>query len=188
MTSIESERAASARLRPGEPPSASLSEPRSWAPGAAERGAEARTMAVPLPHGRRLRVTTDRVRARPAVSPQLSLMLGQNALGLAAWGLLAPKGVNRFLGLDTSPQATQLVFGLRELATGLTLTSDPTRADALWARVAGDALDIAVLAPLTRADHPKRGNARFALGAVLAVTLLDIIAAVRMTGVKRVCD
>ena len=74
-----------------------------------------------------------------------------------------------------------------ELATGVTLASDPTRADALWARVAGDALDVAALAPLARADNPKRRNARLALGVVLAVTALDLIAAVRMTAVKRNC-
>jgi hypothetical protein len=101
------------------------------------------------------------------------------------WGLFAPKGVNRFLGLTCSPQTTQVLFGAREMATGVALFSDPTRASALWARVAGDAFDIAVLSKLTRRDNPKHGNARLALGVVLAVTALDLIAAVRMTNVKR---
>lgn len=138
-----------------------------------------------LPGGKSMTLSTDRVRAQPAISPQLSFVLGQNAIGLGLWGLMAPKGVNRFLGLQNSPQTTQLLFGAREMATGMALFSDPTRSSALWARVAGDAFDIAVLSKLNRPDNPKRGNARLALGVVLAVTALDLIAAVRMTNVKR---
>lgn len=138
-----------------------------------------------LPGGKTMTLSTDRVRAAPALSPQLSFALGQNAIGLGLWGLCAPKGVNRFLGLTNSPQTTQALFGARELATGMALFSDPTRASALWARVAGDAFDIAVLSRLIRRDNPKRGNARLALGVVLAVTALDLIAAIRLTNVHR---
>jgi len=176
-------RTRSAHGRPETP-----AEPRSWASTeAAAADAAAPTRVVNLPGGRRMRLTTDRVRAKPAVSPQLSFVLGQNAIGLGLWGLLAPQSVNSFVGLQTDPQVTRLLFGGRELATGVALASDPTRADALWARVAGDALDIVVLVPLTRRENPKSGNARLALGVVLAVTALDLIAAVRMTGVKRSC-
>ena len=138
-----------------------------------------------LPSGKTMTVATDRVRAQPAVTPQVSLLLGQNAIGLGLWGLFAPKGLNRFLGIDASPQATQALFGARELATGMALFSDPTKSSALWARVAGDAFDIAMLSRLNRPDNPKRGNVKLALGIVLAVTALDVIAAVRMTKVKR---
>ncbi|MDZ4375657.1 MAG: hypothetical protein U1C74_30110 [Phenylobacterium sp.] len=115
----------------------------------------------------------------------MSFALGQNAIGLGLWGLLAPKGVNRFLGLQCAPQTTQALFGAREMATGMALFSDPTRSGVLWARVAGDAFDIAVLSKLTRRNNPKHANARLALGVVLAVTALDLITAIRMTNVKR---
>lgn len=155
------------------------------APAAAQPAIPSPTRTFRLPSGKTMTLSTDRVRAAPAVSPQLSFVLGQNAIGLGLWGLLAPKGVNRFLGLQNSPQTTQLLFGAREMATGMALFSDPTRASALWARVAGDAFDIAVLSPLTRRGNLKHGNARLALGVVLAVTALDLIAAVRMSNVKR---
>lgn len=171
----------------GPPTGAVPPEPRSWATAQTAPTVAPRTLTLSLPGGRRMRLTTDRVRARPAVSPQLSFMLGQNAIGLGVWGFLFPRAVNRVLGLGTAPEATRLLFGARELATGFTLASDPTRSDMLWARVAGDALDVAALAPLVRNDNPKRHNARVALGLVLAVTALDLIAAVRMTGVKRNC-
>jgi hypothetical protein len=130
-------------------------------------------------------LSTDRVRAKPAITPQVSFVLGQNAIGLGLWGLLAPKGVNRFLGLQCTPQTTQVLFGAREMATGMALFSDPTRSSALWARVAGDAFDVAVLSTLTHRDNRKHRNARLAMGVVLAVTALDLVAAIRMTNVKR---
>lgn len=160
-------------------------EARSWA--AEGLGQALHAARMPLPRGGRAMLFADRVRAAPAVAPQVSFMLGQNAIGLGVWGLAAPASVNRFLGLQGSPEVTRLVFGAREMATGVALASNPTRADVLWARVAGDALDIAVLSRLTGRDNPKRGNARFALGVVLAVTALDIFAAVRMSTVKRNC-
>ena len=49
----------------------------------------------------------------------------------------------------------------------------------------GDAFDLAVLSKLTRRTNPKHGNARLALAVVLAVTALDVIAAVRMSNVRR---
>lgn len=147
--------------------------------------ASAPSVEFTTPSGGRMRLTTDRVRARPALTPQLSFMLGQNAIGLGVWGLLFPKAVNRFLGVQASPQVTQALFGAREMATGMSLFSNPTRSGVLWARVAGDVFDIAVLTWLNRPGNPKRGNARLALGVVLAVTALDAIAATRLSNVQR---
>jgi hypothetical protein len=41
---------------------------------------------------------------------------------------------------------------------------------------------------LTKPSNPKRGAARLALGVVLAITAVDVIAAVRMSAVKRNCE
>lgn len=167
-------------------PPEGFAEDRSWDPNRrASPDPAAPSKTFRLPGGKTMTIGTDRVRARSAVSPQVSFMLGQNAIGLGLWGLLAPKRVNRFLGLRNSPQATQMLFGAREMATGMALFSDPTRSGALWARVAGDVFDIAVLSALTGRRNPKRGNARMALGVVLAVTALDAVTAFRMTNVKR---
>lgn len=164
-------------------------ESRSWSPGARSGGAPsaAPTRTFRLPGGKQMTLSTDRVRAAPAITPQISMMLGQNALGLGVWGLLAPHSVNRFLGIRASASTTRAMFGARELATGMVLASDPTRSSALWARVAGDVFDILVLRRLTRPDNPKRSNARLAMGVVLAITALDVVAAVRMSNVKRDC-
>jgi hypothetical protein len=167
-------------------------EARSFAPGESRQAHEPSPQTphrtFRLPGGKTMTVATDRVRATPAVSPQISFALGQNAIGLGLWGLLAPKGVNRFLGIRGSAASTRLIFGAREMATGVALFSDPTQSAALWARVAGDAFDILMLRSLSGRSNPKRGNVRLALGVVAAVTLLDVVAAVRMSGVKRNCE
>lgn len=162
-------------------------------PDTLSRPAERRSFGAPspinLPIGQhRANLFADRVRARPAVSPQLSFMIGQTAIGLGLWGLLFPKSVKRTLGVESSPPVVQALFGARELWTGFTLAGDPTKSGMLWARVAGDICDIAVLASLDKPENPKRGNAKAALGFVLAVTALDLVTAVRMSTVKRNCE
>lgn len=167
-----------------------FTEPRSFDAEATTRSEAANNPSMPLrlPNGKGMTVVIDRVRAKPAVTPTIAGALGQNAMGLGVWGTFFPNSVNRFLGMKANPQLIQLVFGLRELYTAFSLVGDPTRKDALWARVVGDLFDIGVLASLDRPDNPKRGNARLALGVVLAVTALDAVAAVRMTTVKRNCE
>jgi len=186
----DSEQTSPPRPRPdGHGPMGALREARSWLSGEAfETLARSPSAAIGLPGGKRVTLATDRVRAAPALTPTLSGALGQNAIGLGVWGLFAPRSVGRFLGMDANPQAVQLLFGAREMATGLRLVSDPTCTTALWSRVAGDVFDLAVLARLNREDNPRRGNVRLALGVVAAVTALDVLAAWRMSTVKRTCD
>ena len=148
----------------------------------------ARSPKVTLPMGKKkIQLATDRVRAAPAITPTLSGMIGMTAIGLGVAGLFFPRAVARSLGLNASAPVVRSVFGLRELWSGYSLAGDPTRTGVLWARVAGDVFDIAALKALDRPDNRKRGNARMALGFVLAVTALDVVTAVRMSAVQRNC-
>jgi hypothetical protein len=144
--------------------------------------------SLPMGGGRNMVIYTDRVRAKPAISPSLSMNLGINAIGLGIWGTLFPSHVKKTFGIRAPEPVVQAVFGARELWSGYSLAGDPTKTEVLWARVAGDVFDIVALKSLDNADNPKRGNARAALGVVLAVTALDLIAAVRMSNVKRDCQ
>lgn len=143
--------------------------------------------AIRLPGQRPMRLATDRVRAKPAVTPQVSMMIGMTAIGLGVWGALFPRSVKRFFGMKAPTAAVVGLFGARELWSGFNLAGDPTRSEVLWTRVAGDIFDIAVLTALSNPGNPKRGNARFALGAVLAITALDAVTAARMGAVQRNC-
>ncbi len=144
-------------------------------------------MNVPLPGRRRIHISTDRVRAAPALTPTLSSALGISAIGLGFWGLLFPDAVARFLGLPRNKPLIRSLFGVRELYTGYALAGDPTRPGTLWARVAGDVLDLVVLRVLVNPRNPKAGNARFAQNAILLITALDVLAALRMSNVQRNC-
>lgn len=122
----------------------------------------------------------ERVRARPAVTPQIAFGLGVGAIGLGVWGLFFPRHVSRTLGLNAPPAVVRTAFGVRELVTGFALAGDPTRTGVLWARVAGDVVDMAILG-----RRPHHRGARAALGAVALITVLDAVAAVRMAPGRR---
>ena len=152
-----------------------------------ENLARSPSMTLPLPGRKRVRFATDRVRAAPALTPTLSGALGMGAIGLGMWGLLFPDAVARFLGLPKNKPVIRGLFGVRELFTGYSLAGDPTKSEVLWARVAGDVFDLAVLRTLVTPKNPKAGNARFAQNAVLLITALDVLAAIRMSNVQRNC-
>lgn len=140
---------------------------------------------LPMGGGKHMTVVTDRVRARPALSPTLSMNIGVTAIGLGLWGSLFPHHVKKTLGIRAPAPVVQAVFGARELWTGYALAGDPTKSGVLWARVAGDVFDIVALKALDNRRNEQRGTARAALGFVLFVTALDVITAARMSNVQR---
>lgn len=103
------------------------------------------------------------------------------ALGLAE--LLAPRQVTRPLGMADHGRAAQL-YGMREMAVGVGLLAAKDPAPWLWGRVAGDVLDLASLATGLRHDNPERGRAGLAMGAVAAITLLDLCCASQLQAAK----
>src|SRR4051794_33510555 len=70
-------------------------------------------------------IHVDRVRAKPAVSPTLSMNLGVGAIGLGLWGALFPGHVKRTLGVRSPEPVVRALFGARELVTGFTLAANP---------------------------------------------------------------
>jgi hypothetical protein len=153
-----------------------------------ERFARNPQASLPRPGKPPMKVHVDRVRAKPAVSPNLSMNIGVTAIGLGLWGSLFPNHVKKTLGIRAPAPVVQAVFGARELVTGYTLAGDPTKSEMLWARVAGDVFDILALKALDRRSNPQRGTVRTALGFVLLVTALDAVTAARMSNVKRNCE
>jgi uncharacterized membrane protein len=74
------------------------------------------------------------------------------------------------------------LYGLRELASGIAIFSQEKPTEAVWSRVAGDALDLASLGMAFTSPDAKRGRVAFATANVLAVTALDLICAKQLTG------
>jgi hypothetical protein len=114
---------------------------------------------------------------RPAARA-VALGLGWFSIALGLAELLMTRRLARGLGMR-SQEGVLRAYGVREIATGVGILLARRRAPWLWARVAGDALDIATLA--SRLDGRRRGSAALALGAVAGVTVVDIVAAQAMT-------
>ena len=109
----------------------------------------------------------------------LSRALGWFSIGLGAAELLGGRRMAASLGMEHRTPLFRL-FGLREILVGLGILSRPTSPALLWARVGGDALDLAALASGLRANNPRRTEVDIAMGAVAAVTVLDILCGYRL--------
>ena len=103
--------------------------------------------------------------------------LGWFSVGLGTLELLAPGTLDEWLGLGHHETATRL-YGLREIGVGagILMSEDPT--PWLWARVAGDVLDLASLAPALAPENPQRHIATTAVANVAMITALDVVCAI----------
>jgi hypothetical protein len=115
----------------------------------------------------------------------LAELLGLASLGLGVPQLLAPARFARAIGVrDDSPSRTLIrAVGIRELAaaTGILVLQRTRPAGWLWARVAGDVKDLALLltALATRRERTDRLGA--AIAAVVGIGVTDVVAAVRVS-------
>jgi len=112
---------------------------------------------------------------------QTSLGLASVALGVAK--LAAPRALARLAGVRDGARAPWLVraLGAREVVIGLGLLSSRRPAPWLWSRVAGDALDLALLGVAVGARRAGGPGAVGALGALAGVAALDVACAVAAT-------
>jgi hypothetical protein len=106
--------------------------------------------------------------------------LGWFSLGLGLAEVLAGRQLGRSLGMEGRTGLIR-AFGLREIATGLGILSQQRPTAWVWGRVAGDALDLAVLGSACTEDNPERQNVLAAIGAVAGVTAADVWCAWRLT-------
>lgn len=106
--------------------------------------------------------------------------LGVFSLALGAGELLAPGLLGRLLGLPGRPMLFR-AYGLREIGAGLGILTQRRMAPWVWARVAGDALDLATLAFARPRSRAEVAGLTTAATAVIGVLALDLFCAVRLT-------
>lgn len=115
--------------------------------------------------------------AQPVTAEGLGNALGWVGVGLGVAALLKPRAIAQAAGLDANRRTmvTMRAIGVRELATSAGLLLRPHKSGWLWARAAGDFLDLGLLAA---AGRYQRGN-RVALTSALVagITVLDLLAA-----------
>lgn len=115
---------------------------------------------------------------------RLGPALGWASFALGAPLVALPGRVARAIGFDDTPGTRALArgVGLRELAAGAGILAQPRRPiSGLWARVAGDGMDLVVLATGLRGRANPRRVAVATAAAVAGIAALDVVAAARAT-------
>lgn len=118
---------------------------------------------------------------RPEGATALTRSLGWFSTGLGLAQVAFPGSMNRLVGVDDSGGHRVLMrsLGVRELAAGAGIFNRPTHTGALWSRVAGDAMDLAMLGAALHANGNRRGRVALATVSVVAVSALDVVASTR---------
>ncbi|HJW54355.1 MAG TPA: SRPBCC family protein [Burkholderiaceae bacterium] len=109
---------------------------------------------------------------------QIIRALGWFSVGLGLMQLFAPRTVSRTTGTDQHPVLLR-ALGARELASGVGILSQHKTGNWLWSRVAGDAMDLALLGIAARSSGARRSRLGWAAAAVASVTALDVISSVQ---------
>jgi hypothetical protein len=115
---------------------------------------------------------TAQTESRPA---KLARGLGWFSIALGVAELAAPALINSVCGLRARPGTVRL-YGLREIACGIGILTSRDPRPWLWARTAGDMVDLASLA-LADKDPPNAMRTGMAAMNVGAIAALDIYAA-----------
>jgi len=105
--------------------------------------------------------------------------LGWFSIGLGLTEVVAGRQLGRVLGMEDKGWLFR-ALGVREVATGVAiLAMDQPRAG-VWARVAGDALDLAVLGSGFTEENPQQENLTVAFATVAGITAVDYWCARRL--------
>lgn len=109
--------------------------------------------------------------------------LGVLSLALGVSEVATPDVLLRLLGLPDTAQgrATLRALGAREIVNGLGIFAKPDSATPLWARVAGDVMDLALLGAAFGNPRAKPGRLVAASGAIAGIAALDLFSAARLS-------
>lgn len=136
---------------------------------------------------RRGRTRIERADERPhqaddRPSERLARALGWFSIGIGLAEVVAPHSVARVVGLEEDETNRRILrgMGMREIASGIGILSQRRPTPWVWSRVAGDALDLALLGSALRSDTAQRGRVVAATAAVLGVTALDVYCGTRL--------
>jgi len=105
------------------------------------------------------------------------------SLGLGLAGLAAPGAVAQLIGVpdEEETRSTLRAVGLREIASGVGILSQPRPAGWLWSRVAGDMMDLALLTKALKSDDTSKDRVTAATLAVAGITAVDLYASQQLS-------
>lgn len=118
---------------------------------------------------------------------RLAAGLGWFSIGLGVAELVAPGAVARGIGLKGRGPALTLtrLCGLRELAAGVGILSQRRPAAWMWSRLAGDVMDLALLAAGFAGRRTDRSRLAAATAVVAGVTVVDALCAQQLSQLGR---
>lgn len=102
--------------------------------------------------------------------------LGLFSIGLGLAEVLMPRAIARGLGIPDKSSWVH-AFGWREIFAGVALLALPKPRLAVYKRVGGDVVDLAVLASALGPGNPRRATAIAAFAAVAGIAAVDIACA-----------
>jgi|SRR3954464_12673871 uncharacterized membrane protein len=112
---------------------------------------------------------------------QLSRALGYFSIGLGLAEIVAPRKLGNCIGVNKSYPRLMRFLGLREIAAGVGILSEPKPAGWMSSRVLGDAMDLALLGAAFVPSKNSRGRLATASAMVLGVTALDLLTSRQLT-------
>src|SRR5215211_7734080 len=114
---------------------------------------------------------------------RLARALGWFSLGLGFAQIAAPSKVAQLIGVENDDETITVmrVLGAREIASGLGILTQPKPAPWLWARVGGDAMDLALLRMALSSPRSDRNRVAAATAAVAGIAAVDALCSTRLT-------
>lgn len=114
----------------------------------------------------------------------LAKFLALFSIGLGLAQVMAPRRLSAVTGVQPSPLLMRSL-GLREIASGVGILSRKQPSPWLWSRVAGDAMDLALLGLAAAGPRARRNRVAMAAAAVGGVLLLDVLSSVQQSRRER---
>lgn len=114
---------------------------------------------------------------------QLGQIVGWLSVGLGLAELLAPRALGRAVGVGDHPAIIRML-GVRGIVTGLGMLSQRAPGNWAWARVAGDAMDLALLGAAASSPDADPRRIAAATAGVLGVAALDAYAGQRLESLQ----
>lgn len=109
--------------------------------------------------------------------------LGWFSIGLGLAELLAPRALGRAIGVGDHPGVMRML-GVRGIVSGLGMLSERSPGTWAWSRVAGDAMDLALLGAASRSPEADPTRIAITTAGVLGVTALDVYAGQRLSEIQ----
>jgi uncharacterized membrane protein len=127
-------------------------------------------------HQQRLRA------ARDVPEAQIANFLGWFSIGLGLAEVIAPSAFAKLIGAKGKHTAfIRYACGLREITAGIGILTQRKPAAWTWARVAGDAMDLAALDAAIMSKGTDKARLTAAMAAVAGVTALDVYTAQKLS-------